>query len=85
MAMERDFVWGDRCTMQCADDVLLSFIPETCMVLQTSLTPINLINNHKQLLKQWQHQNSQGGKKTTICLCACSHGVNPTTMNDFML
>ena len=25
--------WGDRCTVQCSDDVLLSFTLETCMIL----------------------------------------------------
>lgn len=32
MGMERDFTLGDGRTMQCADDVLVSFILETCMV-----------------------------------------------------
>ena len=37
------FAWGDEQTMQCAGDVLLSCTLKTCMVLQTDVTPINLI------------------------------------------
>lgn len=33
MGMERDFVLGGRCTMQCVVDVLLSCELETCRVL----------------------------------------------------
>ena len=29
MRMEKDFAWGDGLTMQCADDVLLSYTFET--------------------------------------------------------
>ena len=43
MGTEREFVWGDRCMMQCADDVLLSCKLETCIVLWTNITPINSI------------------------------------------
>ena len=38
---ERDFAWGNGHTMQCADDILLSCPLETCMVLQSNVTPIN--------------------------------------------
>ena len=34
---------GDGCTMQCADDVLLSCTLETCVVFQTNVTPIKSI------------------------------------------
>ena len=40
---EKDFAWGDGCTIQCTDDVLLSCTLETCMVLRTNVTPINSI------------------------------------------
>ena len=45
--MERDCTLGDGdgCTMQCVDNVLLSCTLETCMVLQTNVTPINSIKN----------------------------------------
>ena len=43
--MERDSTWGKGHTMQRADDVLLSCTLETCMVLQTNVTPINSIKN----------------------------------------
>ena len=33
MGMERDFAWGDGCTVWCADDVLLSCPLEIRMVL----------------------------------------------------
>lgn len=38
---ERDFAWGGRHTMQCADDILLSCVLGTCMVLQTNIISIN--------------------------------------------
>ena len=31
MGVERDFAWGDRCTMRCAGDVLLTCTLETYM------------------------------------------------------
>ena len=37
--MERDVALGNECTMKCADDVLVSCTLETCMVLQTNVTP----------------------------------------------
>ena len=33
MGMERDFARGNGCTMQCADDILLSHTLESCMFL----------------------------------------------------
>ena len=45
MATERDFACGDGRVILCADNVLLSSTLETCMVLQTSVTPINSIKN----------------------------------------
>ena len=33
MGTKRDFAWGDVCTRQCADEVLLSCALEACMVL----------------------------------------------------
>ena len=41
IGMERD--WGAGCTMQCADNVLLSCTLKTCMVLWNNVNPINLI------------------------------------------
>ena len=40
IGMKRDLILGGEHTMQCADDVLLSCILETCMVLLTSRTVI---------------------------------------------
>ena len=45
MGMKRDFAWGYGHMLKCADDVLLSCTPETYMVLQTNVTPINSIKN----------------------------------------
>ena len=45
--MDKGGISGDRkildLTMQYADDVLLSCTLETCVILLTSVTPINLI------------------------------------------
>lgn len=43
MEMERNFAWGGERMMQYADDVLLVCTLETCMVLSTTVTPINSI------------------------------------------
>ena len=43
VGIERDFAWGDGHMIQCADDVLLSYTFETCLVLHTNVTPINSI------------------------------------------
>ena len=51
MRMERDFTWGDKCTMQCAGDVLSSCTLETGMVLLTDVTPINSIKTREKLRK----------------------------------
>ena len=48
MEVEKEFAWGRRCTMQCADDVSLSCTLETCMILYTNVTPINLIKKRKK-------------------------------------
>ena len=47
MGMEKDYAWGDGCLIQCTDDVLLSCTVETCMVLQTNVTPINSIKEKR--------------------------------------
>ena len=51
MGTERDFDGADGCTMQCADDVLLSCTLDTCMSLQTNVTPINSIKKYKNKIK----------------------------------
>ena len=50
MGMGRDFTLGDGHMMQCAGDVLLSCTLETCRVLLPSVTPINSINNKKNII-----------------------------------
>ena len=49
MVMEGDLTWGGEHTIQCTDDVLWNCIiskitqePKTCIILLTSVTPINL-------------------------------------------
>ena len=37
MGMEGNVAWGDGCTMDCVDDVLLSCTLEPCMVLQINV------------------------------------------------
>lgn len=44
MGAERDLTLGVGRAMQCAHDVLLSFTLETSMVLLSTVTPINSIN-----------------------------------------
>ena len=45
-----DFLmWGGEHITQCADDVLWSCAPETCINVFTSVTPINSINREKIL------------------------------------
>ena len=35
--------WGGDHTLQCTDDVLRNCAPETCVILLTSVTPLNSI------------------------------------------
>ena len=41
--MEGDFTWGDEHTIQCTDDALQNYTPETYIIALTELTPINVI------------------------------------------
>ena len=43
MVRDRDLTWGGEHTIQCTDDVLQNCAPETCIILLTSVTPINSI------------------------------------------
>ena len=54
MGIEKDFAWSNGCMMKCADDVLLSCILETCMVLWTNVTPVNSIFK-KEVVLSWQN------------------------------
>ena len=45
MVMEGDLTWGGEPTTQYTDDVLWNCIPETYILLLTSVTPINSIKN----------------------------------------
>ena len=45
MGMERDFAVGNGHLTQCADGMLLSCTIETCIILQTNITPINSVKN----------------------------------------
>ena len=40
--VQRDLFGGGECTIPYAEDVLYSYTLETCMVLLTNVTPINL-------------------------------------------
>ena len=46
--MGGDLTWGGEHTVQCTDGVLWSCAPETCIILLTSVTPINLIKRQKR-------------------------------------
>ena len=59
--MEGDLTWGGEHTIQCTDDVLWNCIiskitqePKTCIILLTSVTPINLKTVWK-LLSVYSH------------------------------
>ena len=54
MMMEEDLTWGGEHTIQCTDDVLWNRTPETCIILLTSVTPINSI---KEKIKQYKVYN----------------------------
>ena len=41
MVREGDLTWGGDHTIQCTDDVLCKYVPETCLTSLTSITPIN--------------------------------------------
>ena len=41
---------GDGQTIQCADNVLLNCAPETCIILLTSVTPINSVKRKRKKL-----------------------------------
>ena len=43
MEMVRDLTWGGEHTIQYTDDVLWNCAPEACVILLTSVTPINSI------------------------------------------
>ena len=43
MVMDGDETWGGEHTTQCREDVLWNCAPETCIILLTSVTPINSI------------------------------------------
>ena len=59
MGMGRDFIWDDGRMVQHSDDVLLSCTLETCMILQTNVTPINSISKNK--IKQNKIKNLKCG------------------------
>ena len=41
MVMEEDLTSGGEHTLQCTNDVLYNYIPETYMILLTNVTPTN--------------------------------------------
>ena len=55
MAMEGDLTWGSEHTMQCTDDVLWNCAPETCIILLTNVTTINLIKRRKTQITQFKN------------------------------
>ena len=51
MMMDGDLTWSGEHTIQCTDDVLWNCVPETCIILLTSVTPINSIKGNNKFLK----------------------------------
>ena len=43
--MEEDLTWDGKYTTQYSDDVLQNCVLETCILLLTSVTPINSVKN----------------------------------------
>ena len=50
--MGRGLTWGGEHTIQSADYVLQNCVPETCITLLTSVTPINSIKKEKKNKKK---------------------------------
>ena len=50
MVMEGALTWGGEHTVECTDDVLKICAPETCIILLTSVTPVNLIKRKKIII-----------------------------------
>ena len=50
MVMEGDLTWGGNHTIQGTDDMLCYWVPETHIILLTSVTPINF-NKRKKITK----------------------------------
>ena len=49
--MDRDLTWDGKHTIQCTDDVLWNYAPETCIILLTSVTQINSIKMKRKMNK----------------------------------
>ena len=45
--IDGDWTWGGGHTVQCTDDVLWNCPPETCIILLTTVTPINSIKKKR--------------------------------------
>ena len=48
--MEGDLTWGSEHTIQGTDDELWNCAPKACIILLSSVTPINLIKREKDQL-----------------------------------
>ena len=60
MVIEGDLTWGGEHTVQGTGDVLWNCAPDTCVILQSSVTPINTIKGKhaSPFTSQWNHMNS---------------------------
>ena len=65
---ERDFAWGDGCTMQCADDTLLSCTLESCMVCEPmSPNKFNFFKKQKIKIKNKIKLHIFQSKMDSLC------------------
>ena len=46
-----DLILGGEHTIQYTDDALWNYIPKTCIILLTNVTPINVIKTNEQINK----------------------------------
>ena len=56
VVMNGDSSWGCEHTIQCTDDVLWNYVPETHIILLTIVTPINFKkgeSHHKSMTQSW--------------------------------
>ena len=54
MVLEGDLTWGAEHTIQCTDDVLQNWTPETYIILLTNVTPMHSIKT-KKIHKKLSH------------------------------
>ena len=59
MVMEEDLTSGGEHTLQCTNDVLYNYIPETYMILLTNVTPTNSMKTWWYREKEKRNRNKR--------------------------